>query len=642
MMRRPAALLPALPLALLVPVAALVVVVALALGGGPFVSVASADEGSAWHLEQPLPPELPSGQKASTPIGLGRIGDIEFWGPNRGLLITAGNPPTIPPGVWVYNGVSWHELASVCGATDGRIAWAGPDEFWTVSDGRPGQASIEGTPPLEDNTLCHFANGAVVGSYASLAFRPNSYQAMHGAACLGPADCWFGGDALPQNQVGAFHLHWDGHSLNAQPAPQGHAVEGIRRYGGLLYEGVRLNSEDLLSEEEAPTEPSDLHVIEPAGVQPTFVSLFPGVPTYSSEEVPQALDFLHLSADETALWGAADPVLPTPTGSTPSEVTVLRFAGGLWQQILGPSDDPGGENPFTKVPGEERNSQSKNETVNSIAAEPPGAAEAAGGAESAWLALTSGRNAAQDPVAPALVARLASDGTVTERQSLPSAEESLEGVGPKGSAEKVACPAPHDCWVATSQGWLFHLTTPAGRAAELQAPDTDPAFNGPLITFRPPDAGIPPVVPDAPPVDNSGLPGEASPLAGTLLETPEAQIESRVAVPLLSNIRTHLVHGTMLVVSFHLAVQARLRLIAKRKKQVVASTRSRTFTTGNRKLTVRLSRKRWPTKLDLQSRALAPLPTVSTKGSGAASNSVSTAFHVLPRTGAFAGLGPVG
>jgi hypothetical protein len=164
MMRRPAALLPALPLALLARVAALVVVVALALGGGPFVSVASADEGSAWHLEQPLPPELPSGQKASTPIGLGRIGDIEFWGPNRGLLITAGNPPTIPPGVWVYNGVSWHELASVCGATDGRIAWAGPDEFWTVSDGRPGQASIEGTPPLEDNTLCHFANGAVVGS----------------------------------------------------------------------------------------------------------------------------------------------------------------------------------------------------------------------------------------------------------------------------------------------------------------------------------------------------------------------------------------------------------------------------------------------------------------------------------------------
>ena len=59
-------------------------------------------------LEQPLPPNFPTGEIASTPIGLGRIGDIEFWAPNRGLLITAGNPPTIPAGIWAYNGVGWH------------------------------------------------------------------------------------------------------------------------------------------------------------------------------------------------------------------------------------------------------------------------------------------------------------------------------------------------------------------------------------------------------------------------------------------------------------------------------------------------------------------------------------------------------
>ncbi len=627
--------------ATLVLLATVALLAAISLGAGALAPVAAADEGAEWHLEQPLPPELPSGQRATTPIGLGKIGDIEFWAPNRGLLITAGNPPTIPPGVWAYNGVGWHELASVCGATDGRIAWAGPDEFWTVSDGRPGQANVEGAPPLEDNTLCHFAGGEVVGSYASLAFRQNSYQAMHGAACLGPEDCWFGGDALPEDQVGAFHLHWDGHSLNAQPGPQGHAVEDMRQYGGLLYEAVRLQSGDLLGEEEPRTEPSDLHTIEPNGVQPTFVSLFPGVPTYSSEEVPQELDYLHLSSTETALWGAANPVVPAPEGA-PGEVTVLRFAGGLWSQILGASDHPEGENPFTKVPGEEHSSSSKNETVDSVAAEPPDEAEAGAGSESAWLALTSGQNSAANP-APALLARLTSDGTVSERQSLPSAQESAEGVGPKGSAEKVACPAPHDCWLATSQGWLFHLTTPAGRSAEVASPDTDPTFNKPQpITFRPPDAGIPPIVPDAPPVDNSGLPGELPPISGTLIEKPEAQIESRVAVPLLSNIRTHLVHGTTLVLSFHLAVRARLRLVAKRKKRVVASTAEKTFAAGDRKLTVRLDRKRWPTNLDLQSHALAPLPTVSTKGSGAASDSVSTSFHELPKAAALAGLGPLG
>ena len=40
-----------------------------------------------------------------------------------------GQRDTVPAGVWLYNGVRWRELSTVCGATDGRIAWAGPDEF---------------------------------------------------------------------------------------------------------------------------------------------------------------------------------------------------------------------------------------------------------------------------------------------------------------------------------------------------------------------------------------------------------------------------------------------------------------------------------------------------------------------------------
>jgi hypothetical protein len=623
--------------------ATLAIALAIIAGAGPLaagVRAEGGDGGATWRLEQPLPPELPSGQKSSTPIGLGKIGDIEFWAPNRGLLITAGNPPTIPPGVWAYNGVGWHELAEVCGASDGRIAWAGPEEFWTVSDGRPGQSSIEGTPPLEDNTLCHFAGGAVVGSYGSLAFQLSSYQPMHGAGCVGPNDCWFGGDPLPDGQAGAFHLHWDGHALTAEPNPQGHAVEDIARLGNELLESVRIKSGDLLSEEESASEPSVLHQLEPSGVEPRFLPLSLGVPFYAQEEFPDALDFLHLSGDASALWGAANPA-PTPEGSTPAETTVLRLADGAATQVLGPTTDPEGANPFTHEPGVE-GALSKNELVNSIAAEPPGEAEGEGtpAGESAWLALASGEELAAEPIASASVARLSSSGAVSERDRLPSEQETSEGVGPKGAAEEVACPAPHDCWLATRQGWLFHLTTDAARRVELESPDTDPAFSkSQPIGFRPQDAGVPARVPDAPPVDDSGLLGEIAATNTALAEAATAPLESRVKVPLLSRVRSRLVHGTTLELSFHLAAKARVRLLAKRRKQIVAKTSARTFSAGDRKLLLKLARRRWPTSLDLQTHALAPLPTVSTKGSGTATDTVGTSFVELPRTSLLSGLG---
>ena len=56
-----------------------------------------------------------------------------------------------------------------------------------------------------------------------------------------------------------------------------------------------------------------------------------------------------------------------------------------------------------------------------------------------------------------------------------------------------------------------------------------------------------------------------------------------------------------------------MRLLAKRKKKLVASTPMRTLAAGNRKLLLRLNPRSWPTKLDLQTHALAPLPTVTVK-----------------------------
>jgi hypothetical protein len=588
---------------------ALAISLSIGASGAPAVAAGLEDDGgAAWRMEPILPPELPSGQKSSTPIGLGPIGDMEFWAPNRGLLITAGSGSTISPGVWAYNGVGWHELANVCGATDGRLAWAGPDEFWTVSDGRPGQAaSPQGVPtPLEDNTLCHFKDGAVVTSYAAPAFQSSSYQPMHGAACLSASDCWFGGDALPDPQVGAFHLHWNGRSgaLEAKPFEQeGHAVEDIRAFDGSLFESVGLSAGDPVLERSP--EPPVLHLINPLGVTPTFETIS-GIPLYGPEEFPEALDALHLSADGEGLWAASGPKPQRPEGSEAARVTVARFTSSLgWSQVLGP------ESPSDPFPGK---------VVNSIAADP--------GTGAAWIALGEQGEDANDPTARAVVARVGADGTVSDEQTLPSAQEASEGVGPKGAASAIRCSAAHECWLATTQGWIFHLTTRSPGVAPPEGVDSDPAFKG-LISERPLDEGLPQIVPDAPPPDDSGLLGELPSSVSSLLEIPSPP-ESRISVALISHVRSRLAHGTTLELRFHLAVKARVRLLAKRRQRVVAATPQHTLGAGERKLTLRLDRRRWPTKLDLQAHPLAKLPTTSTRGPG--NNTVGTDFAVLAKT----------
>jgi hypothetical protein len=607
------------------------------LSVGPFAASAGAaagPEGLQWRLEQPEPPAQ-SGEscqptpttRCRTPIGLGRIGDIEFSAPNRGLLITDGNGSTVPPGVWSYNGQGWHELANVCGATDGRIAWAGEDEFWTISDGRPGQvAQANGVlPSLEDDTLCHFAQSEpanpaspleVVKSYASLAFQASSYQAMHAAACIDPNDCWFAGEPLPKPQIGAFHLHWNGSSLEPEPNTQVETVDDMRVFHGSLYESIGLPLEESGEIEHTIEEilhPSVLQEVAAEGVSPTFGMLHPRsstnqiLPEYGSGSAPQALGFLHLSADEDSLWAAAGPVAKPPSGSEPGALTVLNDSNGTWSQVLGP------EVPETVKPDPPGLAE---DVVNSIAAEPA--------SSSAWLALDSREDAERpNPTEVATVAHVSSDGSISEEQ-VPSEVEGREGVGPKGAAYRIACPAQNDCWMATTEGWLFHLSEADSRTLPA---DTDPAFNGPLIAYRPHDEGLPQETLDTLPVDDSGLEESQGPsAAASIFKVTPVNTFAEVELPLLSHERTRIIHGTTLDLTFHLAVKARIRLIAKRHKSVVASTSMQTLKAGNRSLEVKLDRDRWPTKLELQTHALAPLPRTSTRGAGVESVETSAVF----------------
>ncbi len=522
--------------------------------------------------------------------------------------------------------MAWHELASVCGASHGRIAWASGDEFWTVSDGVAGQAaSAQGVlPPLEDDTLCRFAPGAkgqleVARSYASPAFLASSYQAMTAAACLTPSDCWFGGEPLPAPQPGAFNLHWNGAALEAQPNATARSVLDIRAYEGRLLEASALALEEAHGVDEEPQEilhPFVLYGISstPAGAEFHGVRpLAPGrvaLPEYAAGSYPAALGAFQLSATPEAgggesLWAAAGPVPVPPKGSQSGALTILHEAGGVWSQVLGPavpatlaSDPPAIEE----------------DVVRSIAAEP--------GSSSAWLALDTQLGASgSSPTALATVAHVQADGALSEEQ-LPTADERAAGVPPQGAAAELACPAQNDCWLATTRGALFHLSEEGMQTLPV---DGDQAFAGPPITYRPQSEGLP--------LEQFAIPGNAeegealgSSSIGRRYRAPSSENYRVQALP-YTGARSRLLPGHVLQITFRLAVRSRVRLVAVRHAGTVARTSVRTLAAGSRRLLLKLDPRRWPTRLELQVHPLAPLPTSPASRSV---NTITTTAAPLP------------
>ncbi len=618
----------------------LLIALACALAPSGAAAEGFADDGGAeWQVEQPLPP--PPGEAgvepAKTPVSLGHIGDIEFYEPslgvlqpNRGALITSGNGGSVKPGVWFYDGVSRRELATQCGATDGRIAWAGPDEFWTVSDGRAGGALGSSTerPPLADNTLCHFAPGAggqleIVASYAAPAFQGNSYQAMHAAACAtqDPHECWFGGEPLPAPQVGAFMLHWNGATLEPEPyLPEGREVWDMKAYEGTLLDSMRVQGSDKVEREVL--RPPALRELKPVSApeQSPFESVT-GLPLYSEKEFSTALDYLHLSVSGKAIWAAAGPQLPKSPESREAGVTIIRKGGpgGEWERVIAPQsrevtaqEEAKGEETERETPPPGAKSF-PGDVVDDIAAEP--------GTRSAWVALDSVSDAeSQRPLTRALLARVGSDGTVSDQLELPSVADPH---GPLGAAQRVVCPAEHDCWATTADGWLLHLATGAEREAKNQL--SDPVYAKieaeEPITFRPHDEGIPQELSDELPPDTSGEEGFVR--TEQVIHGKEREA-AKIQVPLLTHVRSKLVHGSTLELLFHLAVKARIQLIARRGGRIVAKTPMRTLRDGNRSIELKLDPKRWPQHLQLKSHALAPLPTETTASPNV--STVSTSF----------------
>ncbi|HVR06259.1 MAG TPA: hypothetical protein VMS02_09460, partial [Solirubrobacteraceae bacterium] len=584
--------------------------VALATLGALTLACASGApaRGAGWRSAPALAPPPPPGVAAAPyPVPLGHVSEISFWAPNRGLLVTGGDEAEggpVPAGVYAYDGVSWHELASVCGGAEGRIAWAGPDEFWTIAEQRAGQlvSHEQNSEELQSISLCHFLDGQVVGSYAMPLEQPDSYRKMDAAACYGPSDCWFGGTDGTPPDFGAFHLHWNGSAVEVVYEPEDHAVTSMANFAGTLYESVQLGAGDTWLPEESKLHPAVIHKISPTAATFQDVTIFDGedLPRYGEGVQPDALQGLDLATDggplgagATQLWAAANPVKRAPAPSGSAAVTILRDAGGQWSQL---TPGPNGESLLA-------NGAQLAGTADAIAPEPASAA--------AWLSLHGERGEpaevslveALDPANPATEPH----ARVLETRKLP---EKDEPIGPRGEAGPVACPAPHDCWLATvgeaepMAGWLFHLDGGAP-----VAPNTDPFFDGAdgVISYRPPDSGVPTIYPDAPPEDDSLANQQQAPPApiGPPEQAPAGSSAPRAkARPLLEHVKSELLRHRLLVISFTLTARAHVRLVARRHAQVVAHTPRESLGVGRHRLALALDPGRWPTGLKFEATPL--------------------------------------
>jgi hypothetical protein len=534
------------------------------------VGLAPGAHAAEWRSEQPL-------GEGGYAANIGEVGDIECWQgeANRCLLIAAGNGG-VAPGVYAYDGSGWYRYSTVCGGHEGRIAWAGPDEFWTVSDQQRGQVVENvGEGRFFAISLCHFKDGQVVASYGEPIGVPGSYMHMNAASCAGPGDCWFAGERLPGSvNQGAFHLHWNGSTLTALPSLTDQAeildpartVTGLAFHQGKLYESVGVAEDDVPSqaeeEEQAEFGPSLLHLVE-AGAEHPFQPLY-GTGAFDLGEAgaeATMLEGFRLSDEGQWLWAVAGAI------ESPGAVTVLRVGEAGPEQLR--LQDPSGV-------------LAAGYRVRGFATEP--------GADDAWLGFRRPADSPSKPLqTPARLTRILADGSVGAEITLPAEGE---GVGRTGMAGPIACAGPGQCWMATQLGWLFHL-------GPAPAPNADPALHGPVITVRPRDNSLPVVPPVSLPVDDSGAEAKG--------KTPEEELPPEFEEPLprrrpalVSKLDQRLVHGTILELSFTLRAKARVQLIARRNGRVVARTKSYTLSRGRHSLRLSLDPKRWPTKLDLR------------------------------------------
>jgi len=582
----------------------------LCVGLALLATAARAGADTSWQFAGAQAPDPPSGVPASQfSQALGQVGDIEFWSPNEGLLITGGTEASggiIPAGLYAYDGVSWHQLSSVCGSAEGRIAYVSADEWWTISDQRPGLSNeTNGTTVYDAISLCHFVDGEVVASYALPIEESNSWPEMDAATCDGPDDCWFAGS--DSNTTGdAFHLYWDGSTLTEVDNPTyPEPVASMTTDDGLIYESSTLiNTTAGIPKPIDQIEPGLTDPFQGLTLRSCTGSSCTTLPAYGTTSGGTSVEPYDLSAFQLSSDGAAsgDPANPAQLWAVAAAVsgsgadsTVLRYsnASASWSQVVGSGTLtlPSGQSP------------------TGIAAVP--------GQNAAWLTLNANSS---DAEVEELTGTAGSGGTLSWSLSGVQSLGPDQGKGDLGAAGPISCPAAGDCWLATSQGWLLHWTGDASSPSVTDGygQSGDPVYNGAnaVITYRPADDGTPVVPVTTLPPDNSlenQLPAE------TIVEPTLPGAVRKVA--LVSDEKAKLIKGTdKLRFTFKLRAKARVQLVALRRERVgaavrgksgkaakggkvktvtVARSRREVLKAGRRSLIVKLSPRRWPTSLKL-------------------------------------------
>jgi hypothetical protein len=541
---------------------------AIALAG-----TGSAQAAVSWQLDQPAPPA-----GAAFKVPLGTPDDMEFYAPNEGLLSVQGNA-VVAPGLFFWNGRDWHQLSTVCGGSGeaSRIAWAGPDEFWTI------------TEPSEPRSgaglgLCHFKDGVVVGSYSTAFQSPDPFRPMDGAACNGPNDCWFAGIGSedPSGQrIGAFHLHWDGSNLTSSYQPQGRGVSSLAFFDGAFYESTFAGTQpgdtaDPVTLGSPETGGPDL-IHELVGGTFLDTSFLP----YPYQGVPaEGTELLSAKSDGSELWfsgggAASGPAAAKASGGVvPSPPVLVHLVEPFYEQVPIETSLFGSEDRFVDV------------------APVPGV-------DAAWVADQPYADRGSS-TAKAKVALIEAGGGATV--------DTLPTSGPgRGSAQLIAATGSGEAWLATSAGWLFHYTN-----GTVLPEDSDPNWAG-TITVRP-NESVAQFVSDTPPPDDSQLfaPPPVAVEQPTNVEAPTPEI-----IPaLLKDIKVNR-HELTVTVSFDLTRLADVQLVAKLHGKAIAKTAKERLKAGRHVLELSFSAKRWPTGLSFKTKELTkPKPVPATGGAG--------------------------
>jgi len=529
---------------------------ALGLGAGAVGAAVAAPAASAeasWRLEQPAPP---AGSPYKVPLG--RPGDLSCWSATRCLLAVEGNA-IVPRGLYYYDGAAWRSLTTVCGgsADTTRIAWAGPDEFWTVTE--PSLPRLGG-----GLGLCHFRDGQVIASYSTAPESSDPFRTMTAAACNGPNDCWFAGVGSqdPSGQrLGAYHLHWDGETLTSSYAPQGRGISDLVVHDGRFLETTYVGAQredraTAVSLAQPEPTPQTIHAIVGGRFRNELYSTLPTATLPAGSAELLAADAAPGSSPWFVGGGAASgPVAPADASFARPPLAV-RWTGAWYDEPVLDASLFGDHDRFVDV-----------------AAVP--------GTDDAWTALQSYQERGST-TARARVARLRPDGSA-EVVRLPAG-----GAG-RGAAARVEFTGPDEGWMVTNAGWVFHFTDGAPRAAE-QAP----AFAR-QITYRPNEA-VAQAIPDTPPADDSQI---FAPPPVEVERTPEPTPTKTIRLKALmfKVTKPEVDRKLRLRISFSLRRVARVQLQARRKGKVVARTRMRKLKPGRHTLTVQLARRRWPDAL---------------------------------------------